>query len=65
VGYWHLQNTTDFIRNGYVLANLERIRLRDCSSANAIRSYVNRAELISPQAKKNLDEQKKLISKHY
>jgi hypothetical protein len=38
------------------LANLERIRLKNNSLVNAIKSYVERVELISPQAKKIIDE---------
>jgi hypothetical protein len=27
VGFWQLQNASDFIRNGHALANLERLRI--------------------------------------
>jgi hypothetical protein len=47
------------------LANLERIKLKNNSSANVIKSYVKRAELISLQAKKIIDEEKKLMPKYY
>jgi hypothetical protein len=41
VGYWDFQNPTDF--NSHVL---EIIKLRDSSSANVFKSYVNGTELI-------------------
>jgi hypothetical protein len=28
LGNWHLQNSSDFIRNGHALANLERLKIR-------------------------------------
>jgi hypothetical protein len=40
IGYWHLQNSSDFIRNGHVLVNLERLKIRDFSSANAVKNYM-------------------------
>jgi hypothetical protein len=43
VGYWHLQNSSDLIRNAHTLSNLERLRIRDYISANAIKSYVDGA----------------------
>jgi hypothetical protein len=30
VGYWHLQNFSDFIRNAHALSNLERFKIRKC-----------------------------------
>jgi hypothetical protein len=47
------------------MTNLERIVLTNSSSANEIRNYIEGAELTSPQAKKIIDEQKKLMPKHY
>jgi hypothetical protein len=47
------------------MAMLWLIRLRDISSTNVIRSYIEGAELISPQAKKIIDKQKNLMPKHY
>jgi hypothetical protein len=45
-----------FYKNGNALANLERIKIRDNSSTTAIKSYVDGTELISPQAKKIINE---------
>jgi hypothetical protein len=59
IGYWHLQNASDFIRNAHALSNLERLKLRDPRSANAVKSYVDGAELISPQMKSIIDSQNK------
>jgi hypothetical protein len=27
IGYWHLQNASDFIRNAHALSNLERLKI--------------------------------------
>jgi hypothetical protein len=43
------------------LTSLERVKITDSSSTNAIKSYVDGVELISPRAKKIIDEQKKLM----
>jgi hypothetical protein len=43
------------------LANLERLRIRDSVVANAIKNYIDGTELISPQMKSIIDQQKKLI----
>jgi hypothetical protein len=29
VGYWHLKNSSDFIRNAHALSNLERLKIID------------------------------------
>jgi hypothetical protein len=65
LGYLHLQNASDFIRNGFALVNLERLKIRDPTSANAIKNYIYGAELISPQMKQIIDNQKKLTPKYY
>jgi hypothetical protein len=65
LGYWHLQNSSDFIRNGHALANLERLKIRDPTSTNAIKNYIDGAELISPQMKPIIDQNKKLMPKYY
>jgi hypothetical protein len=65
LGYWCLQNASDFIRNNHTLPNLERLKIRDPSSANAVKNYVDGAELISPQMKSIIDSQKKLMPKYY
>jgi Asp-tRNA(Asn)/Glu-tRNA(Gln) amidotransferase A subunit family amidase len=65
IGYWNLQNASDFIRNAHALSNLERLRLRDPRSANAVKNYVDGAELISPQMKSIIDSQNKLAPKYY
>jgi hypothetical protein len=49
IGFGHLQNASDFIRNGHTLANLKRIEIRDPTAANAVKSYIDGAELISPK----------------
>jgi hypothetical protein len=59
------EQCTDFIRKNHSLDYLERIRIRINSLANTIKSYVDGVELISPQAKKIINEQKKLMPKHY
>jgi hypothetical protein len=33
IGFWHLQNASDFIRNGHALANLKRFEIRDPTAA--------------------------------
>jgi hypothetical protein len=38
IGFWHLQNASDFIRNAHALANLKRIEIRDPTAANAVKS---------------------------
>jgi hypothetical protein len=43
------------IRNSHALANLERLRIRDSASANAVKNYIDGAELISPQMKAIID----------
>jgi hypothetical protein len=48
IGFWHLQNASDFIRNGHALENLKRIEIRDPTAANAVKSYIDGAESISP-----------------
>jgi hypothetical protein len=65
IGFWHLQNASDFIRNDHAIANLKRIKIRDPSSTNAVRNYIDRAELISPQMKQIIEQQKKLMPKNY
>jgi hypothetical protein len=45
----------------YSLTNLERLKIRDPSSTSAIKNYVEGAEIITPQPRKIIDEQKKLI----
>jgi hypothetical protein len=60
IGIFKIQNTTDFIRNGYALTNLEKIRLKNSSLSNTIKDYVEGAKLISPPIKKIVDEQKKI-----
>jgi hypothetical protein len=49
IGFWHLQNASDFIRNGHAIANLKRIEIRDPASENAVKNYIDGAELISPK----------------
>jgi hypothetical protein len=44
---------------------LERLRIRDSVSANAVKNYIDGAELISPQMKSIIDQQKKLMPKNY
>jgi hypothetical protein len=58
IGFWHLQNASDFIRNGHAIANLKRIEIRDPVSANAVKNYIDEAELISPQMKQIIENQK-------
>jgi hypothetical protein len=41
MGYWHLQNASDFIRNAHALSNLERLKIRDPSSANTVKNYID------------------------
>jgi hypothetical protein len=65
VGFWHLQNASDFIRNGHALANLKRIEIRDFMASNAVKSYIDGAELISPQMKQIIENQKKLMPRNY
>jgi hypothetical protein len=65
ISYWHMQNASDFIRNGCALANLERLKIKDPTSANAVKNYIDGAELISPQMKSVIDQQKKLMFKYY
>jgi hypothetical protein len=65
VGYWHLKNSADFIRNAHALSNLERLKIRDSGSANAIKNHIDGAELISPQIKVIIDQNKKLMPKYY
>jgi hypothetical protein len=55
----------EFIKNAHSLANLERLKIRDPSSATAIKNYIEKTEIITPQTKKIIDEQKKLIPKYY
>jgi hypothetical protein len=49
IGFWYLQNASDFIRNGHAIVNLKRIEIRDFASANAVKNYIDGAELISPR----------------
>jgi hypothetical protein len=65
IGFWHLQNASDFMRNGHALTNLERLRIRDFASINAVKSYIDGAELIFPQMKLIIDQQKKLMPKYH
>jgi hypothetical protein len=65
MGHWHLANSMEFIRNAHSLPNLERLKIRDPSSTMAIKNYIEGAELITPQARKIIDEQKKLMPKFY
>jgi hypothetical protein len=65
VGYWHIKNSSEFIRNAHALSNLERLKIRDPSSANAIKNHIEGADLISPQMKSIIDSQKKLTPKYY
>jgi hypothetical protein len=65
MGYWHIKNSSEFIRNAHALSNLERLKIRDPNSANAIKNHVDGAELISPQMKSIIDSQKKLAPKYY
>jgi hypothetical protein len=65
LGHWHLANSMEFIRNAHSLANLERLKIKDPSSTTAIKNYVEGAELITPQARKIIDEQMKLVPKFY
>jgi hypothetical protein len=51
LGFWHIKNSSEFIRNAHALSNLERLKLRDPSSANAIKNHIEEADLISPQMK--------------
>jgi hypothetical protein len=44
LGFYHLKNSTEFIRNAHELSNLERLKLRDPSSANAIKSHIEGAD---------------------
>jgi Asp-tRNA(Asn)/Glu-tRNA(Gln) amidotransferase A subunit family amidase len=63
--YWHMKNSSEFIRNAHALTNLERLKLRDPNSANAIKNHIDGAELISPQMKSIIESQKKLTPKYY
>jgi hypothetical protein len=65
IEYWHLQNSSDFIKNAYALSNLERLKIRDPTSANAIKNYVDGAELISPQIRTIIERHKKLMPKYF
>jgi hypothetical protein len=65
LGFWHLQNASDFMRNDHALANLERLRIRDSAFANAVKGYIDGAELIFFQLKSIIDQQKKVIPKYY
>jgi hypothetical protein len=58
IGFWHLQNASDFIKNDHALANIERLRIRDSASANTVKNYIDGVELISPQIKIIIDQQK-------
>jgi hypothetical protein len=59
VGYSHLKNSADFIRNAHALSNLERLKIRDPNSANAIKNHIDGSELISPQMKVIIDQHKR------
>jgi hypothetical protein len=48
-----------------VLANLKRIEIRDPIVANAVKSYIDRAELLSPQMKQIIENQKILMPRNY
>jgi hypothetical protein len=48
LGHWHLASSMEFIRNAHSLANLERLKIRDPSSAIAIKNYVEGTEIITP-----------------
>jgi hypothetical protein len=65
LGFYHFKNSTEFIRNAHALSNLERLKLRDPSSANAIKNHIEGADLISPQMKSIIDSEKKLAPKYY
>jgi hypothetical protein len=65
LGFWHLQNISDFMRNRHALVNLERFRIKDSASANSVKSYIDGVELIFPQIKFITDQQKKLMPKYY
>jgi hypothetical protein len=41
----------EFIRNTHLLANLKRLKIKDPSSATAIKNYVEGFETITPQEK--------------
>jgi hypothetical protein len=65
LGHWHLANSMEFIRNAHSLAKLEKLKIRDPSSSTAIKNYVESGEIITPQARKIIEEQKKLMPKFY
>jgi uncharacterized Rmd1/YagE family protein len=46
LGHWNLANLLEFIKNAHSLANLERLKIRDFSSATAIKNYVKGVEII-------------------
>jgi hypothetical protein len=47
------------------MRNGERLRIRDSASDNPVKNYIDGAELISPQMKMIIDQQKKLMLKYY
>jgi hypothetical protein len=65
LGFWHLQNPSDFMRDGHALTNFERLRIRDSVSANAVKNYIDGVELISFQMRSIIDQQKKLMPKYH
>jgi hypothetical protein len=45
---------------------MERLKIKDSASANAVKNYIDGAELISPHTKSIIiDQQKKLMLKYY
>jgi hypothetical protein len=59
--YWHLQNSSNFMKNSHALTNLKKFKIKNPTSANAIKNYINGTELISPQMKSIIDQQKKFL----
>jgi hypothetical protein len=55
IGFWDLQNASDFMHNGHALANLERFKVTDSALANGFKNYLDAAELISSQMKTIID----------
>jgi hypothetical protein len=47
------------------LENLKRIKIPDPTAANAVKSYIDGAELLSPQMKQITENQKKLMPRNY